>query len=606
MSYEIDKKDNFYIYKVVIIALVLLLILLLTTQKVYASQSQQNIQNLYILKSSSTQNIYKKNNNLNKYIDNINQFKKYIDSFGKNAKVISSATLDTLSSSDILFVSDTISLSSKEKNSIKNFLNQGGNLFFNYTAGFSDENGNYLSDKFVNSITKLTITKKRNFISFGKNGAFLVTKLLSPFSEYSKDGKLLDFVLYDKIPLYEYPKNLIPDIRMSAYNIATPPISKNFQSSLKNTQSGIGWHGNYGKGKWAYFSFPSYSFYDTGRQKNDFREIFASILNYLSKDIVIEQFPYIDRDGVVFVSEDTEYKFSNFKKFANLAKKYKLHVTAFIVSDLAKQPENIAFTKEISKNNTYVEFASHSATHQKIVGNSFDFIKNEIIGSKKVIDKISKKPLIGFRPPREELDEVMKKHLAKGGYRYVLAATAEYLYPKFDSANNNLLIIPRHGADDYSYLINLDWNQEQILTQIKKEVDYVTTLNGIYTLSLHTHLMLNGSNSKVVDRAFSHFKKYYNSKVLDGRSLAKRVVQNKNIKINKIYNKNQTILEIKNLNTHSVKNFTLKVFKNPNIKIKRLKTNSSSKVILKNSDKIIISSLKAKSITKIYIQHSGN
>ncbi|RUM65403.1 MAG: hypothetical protein DSZ05_06215, partial [Sulfurospirillum sp.] len=196
------------------------------------------------------------------------------------------------------------------------------------------------------------------------------------------------------------------------------------------------------------------AFYDNLEQKNDFKKLLSGIINYLAKPVTAKIYPFVDNKGAVFISEDTEYKFSNFERFADLAKEYQFPVTAFIVANLAQKPEHQEMMHRIAQN-PYVEFASHSTSHKQIVGKSEAYIVNETAGSKKIIDRYASEPIQGFRPPREELNDLMRKHLAKSGFTYILGATEEHLYPKFDKPN--LLIIPRHGTDDFSYLVNLDW-----------------------------------------------------------------------------------------------------------------------------------------------------
>jgi len=561
---------------------------------------------IHILKSYATAVTYQKNGlDKSAYTQKLNQFDKYIKSLGYKTKYIKEDDIDSLTTNEILFIPDAIALSSKAKKDIKSFLSNGGNLFFNYSSGFSDEKGSYIGDDFVSEITKLKLSPNKNFIDF-KEGIFLVQRLLSPLNN-ENSGILLEASAYDPIPIYLTPKNVKADILFTNYAISNPPLAKGNREDFLTSEAGLAWHGYYGKGKWFYMNLPSYMFYDSVTHIKDYKRLLNAIINYLAKDEIIQKLPFIDKEKVIFVSEDTEYKFKNFKKFSDLSQKYQIPVTAFIVSSLAEKKENVDMVKEISKN-PFVEFASHSHMHKKIIDTNQTYVKQEITGSKSIIDRFASQPIIGFRPPREELDSLVMDYLKTSGYRYILGANKSYLYPRFDKKRPELLIMPRHGTDDYSYLINLDWDQQQIVDQIKKETEFITALDTMFTLSMHTHLFAYSTNINIVEEYFKYLKEHPEYQPLNGRLIAQRVVQNANIDIN--YNKtgNLITLSVHNRNTLPVENFTCKLFKNPNIKIKSIRCNETpggKNTKEKDAVNIRLKHLKASSTATVFIELEG-
>jgi uncharacterized protein YktA (UPF0223 family) len=195
----------------------------------------------------------------------------------------------------------------------------------------------------------------------------------------------------------------------------------------------------------------------------------------------------------------------------------------------------------------------------------------------------------------------MKSYLTDSGFNYVLGASQEYLYPKFDEKRSNLLLIPRHGTDDYSYLINLDWGQDQIVEQIIKETNFVTNLDALYTLSIHTHLFAFKSNIKIVKEYFKYLKKHREFTPMDGRTINKKVRQNRNIELSYIKDDDTIILNITNKNNRGVKNFCCKLFKNPNKKIVSAKSKQAH-IKREKDNNIKINYLRANSTTTIYIK----
>ncbi len=523
---------------------------------------------IYLMRSKTSALFYTKNGIApEQYTKKLNRFVSYLKSLHYDVKMISEKELSTLPKDGILFLIDAPALHDKIKSNIIQFVKNGGKLFFNFTTGFSNAKGKYEGEKFITDITGLKISKHAGFATFKDSGGLFITpKLLSPFSKYLHDGKLLNVVLYDKIPFYISTDNLLPDIYATSYPQITPPVTKNRADNFTTQESGVAWHGYLGKGKWVYTSMPSYSFYDIKEQKDDFKKILAAMIDYLKDPVYTQKYPYIDRKSMIFISEDTEYKFSNFQRFADLSKEYSIPVTAFIVASLADKPQNQKMMHDIAKN-PWVEFGSHSTTHNKIVGESEAYIINETTHSKEIIDKYSSKPIQGFRPPREELNELMKKHLLSSGFNYILGESQSYLYPKFDRKNPNLLILPRHGTDDYSYLVNLDWSQSQIVDEIIKESEFVTLLNGIFTLSVHTHLFTYGTNINILRKYYTYLQNHPKLHPLNGSEVYNKIkFANHITQCSKMVN-NQLIITVNNQNHEDVKNLHIKIFKNPQNKI---------------------------------------
>ncbi len=557
-------------------------------------------QEIVILSSKKTAEFYINNgSSAEAYSEKIRQFAATIDAIGYKTTILPINKLNTLDKNALVFVIDAQVLGDKNKKEIRTFVKQGGSLFFNFLAGFTDASGNYTGEEFVKSITNLTLSEK-GFASF-KEGLSLTPKILSPFSSYFKEGKLLSVALYDKLPIYKSSEKEHADIYATAYEQVTPPISKEKTDSFKNNEAALAWHGYAGEGKWVYTSLPSYAFYDIKKDRDSYKKILAGMISFLSQEVLVEPYPYIDQTSVVFVSEDTEYKFTNFQRFADLSQEYKIPVTTFIVANLAALPEHKEMMAQIAKN-PYVEFASHSTTHKKIVGESEAFIISETENSKKIIDAFAPQAITGFRPPREELNLLMKQHLAASGFSYVLGANVSYLYPAVDKEEPRIIYIPRHGTDDYSYLVNLDWDQKEIVNQMKEEAAFVTGLGGIYTLSVHTHLFSYSSNIEIIRSFYEYLNNNPSLKPLSGSEIIKRVKAYNNIKQSSKILDNQLIITVTNNNSEEVKNLHLKLFKNPSTKIISGKVSKGLHVTLyEKEDAIMIDKLPALSTVTLYV-----
>ncbi len=558
--------DEYYGLKLFAGLIILLLVLGYTSsfaiQNYYSSTllSPASIQKhkAYFLKSKNLENMYDKYDmDYGDYEKRIEYFNDALGRYGYDVADVSSENLDTIKKDSILFVLDMMSLSSREIAQIDAFVRQGGNLVFNFTSGFVDPSLKYQKTNLVKTIAGLKLSPKHNMIKFKKgNFPFLTARLLSPLSKYTPKGKGVDLILYDAIPIYK--------TKQAADAYLTNWTQTNYAKVDKNhmlgvDESGTIWHGNKGKGKWIYFSFPSYVFSQGGNSK--YENLFHGMLEYLNKKMTVMMYPYIDAKNGVFVSEDTEFKFENIGKFAAVAKKHRFPVTAFCTAKLALQHKKMMHT--IGKHNVF-EIGSHSYTHKQIVGEKDAVYEREIVDSKKALSRFTKQEIIGFRAPREETDKKMIELLKDANYKYILGEANNVLYPMF---KHGILVISKHATDDYSYFINLDWSAAQVLNQMKKEVNVITRLNGLYTLSTHTHLTSFGSNINITDHFLAYVKQQKQMTPLNGKMIYDRVKKRLHIDTQtKVTDKN-LVLTISNDNRQTVKNVHYEITVDPDIKL---------------------------------------
>lgn len=544
------------------------------------------------------------------YIDRLKKIENMLIKQGFAVQYIAEDNIPTLPRGSTLFALDTISLSDKSVKEIENYMAEGGFLVFNYHFAYNSAD-EYRDSKVVQRITGLKPSKLTKEITSGGN-LYLMPRLLSPITQtVTPFSERIELYTADPIPLFTSDNGLEPDVKLSNWGINSTPVIENEVKDIMLDSKEVGtlWHGTYKKGNWAYFSFPSYCLFSVENSKPMFSKLLHGIITYSNTVATMMTFPYIDAKKVVFISEDTEYKFRSFENFINAAEKYKIPVTAFIVSSLAEKDEYLPLL-ERAKKSPYLEIASHSHTHQKILGTSNENIKMEIAGSKKIIDQLTHLNLTGFRPPREEIGGEMVNALKDAGYEYLLEKNKGYLYPR--NEYNGLYLIPRTATDDYQFLVNLEWGQDEIVSRMIFETEYITSMDGLYSLSVHTHLMAYKNNIQILEKYFAYLKSHPEYTALSGEQLIDRVKQREKISYGIEQTDKNFIITVDNENIKPIDSMTFRVFWTQPIQIKNIQSEIMG-VDIKYSDNptyrytdITIASLKPLSNLKLFVQYEAN
>ena len=561
-------------------------------------------ENIYFLQSNNLKNMYEKNGmDYEDYEKRVAYFKKMCLKNSYKSQDIYSDDLKDLKKNSKLIVLDMMSLSATEIDDIDKYVSRGGRIIFNFTSGFLDTSLKYQKENLVSKITGLALDPKTNTIRYDTNSTgYMSSRLMSPLAKFLPEGRALDLTLYDPLPIFDTPVTLEADAYLTNWSQSNyMTITKHKELSKK--QSGVIWHGYKGSGKWVYFSFPSYTFLEGS--PTYYANLFKGMLGFLESEITPVAYPYIDAKNAVFVSEDTEYKFENLEHFYDVSEKNKFPVTAFCVAALAKEHSDLM--KRVSKGK-YLEIGSHSYTHKKIVGEDEKVYVRETQGSKKLLHKLTQQEVYGFRPPREEIDDKMIDLLEEGGFDYILGEGENRLTPHFFG---NIMIIPRHGTDDYSYLIKLDWDSKKILNEMKHEVNVITGLNGIYTLSTHTHLMSFSTNIKIDDEFFSYVNSQKEMNPMNGKMLYNRVSQKAKIGLSTNITPKKFVMTITNDNQVQVEDIHYELSVDSGIQLKNIESEiigveTKLTQINKNKYLLVIKSMKPRSKMVLFVNYDKN
>ena len=508
---------------------------------------------IYLLSSNDTKSMLK---NPQYYDQNIKKFTERLVKQGYLVKVIDEDQIPTLPKKSVLFALDVTYLSPQHLKELTNFLYNGGNLLFNFTFAYQ-YGGQWRGPKVIEEITGLQPIKGIPAVSKKRDEIFFMTlRALSPLIQWDyRYARRMDLALYDPLPVFT-SKTLTPDAVLTNWEVTNLPYLKEVNHQMTFKEAGVIWHGKYGKGNWVYLNFPSYSLLEM--PADYFRLFIDNTITFFLNDITISPYPFLKYKRMVFVSEDTEYKYPNLAHFVDVAHQYDINVTAFCVARLAEKYPQITRQAAALPN---VEIGSHSYSHTKIMGEPLPKVIKEIKGSKEILDKIiGRNEVVGFRPPREEIDQIMRKELVKAGYIYTMEKTKPQLLPYVTLIDGKpLWTLPRHGTDDYMYLIDLNWDKKDILKQIIRETTLLGELNGLYTLSVHTHLLSYGTNISILEEYFKYLRAHH-IPTLKGKDIARDSELLRNIKFSIKTSQRQIVITIANYNKTAVKDLTFRVY----------------------------------------------
>jgi len=167
--------------------------------------------------------------------------------------------------------------------------------------------------------------------------------------------------------------------------------------------------------------------------------------------------PHEIRGNKERILDDTFYSFEGNKKLLNVLENNNIKVTFFVTGYFAeKQKQQI---KEISEN---YEVASHGYNHFYRRNKNFN-LKEDILKSKKILEKITNKKILGFRAPQVQFSEELIKILSDLNFKYDSSIHTAYLPGFYNNKDkslkpfkiNNLFEIPATGS--HKFKLPISW-----------------------------------------------------------------------------------------------------------------------------------------------------
>lgn len=198
------------------------------------------------------------------------------------------------------------------------------------------------------------------------------------------------------------------------------------------------------------------------------------------------------------LAEDTEDKFERAQRAADLARRLKVPITWFIVSNLAQ--EHRGLVRQLAE---VGEIACHGDSHASFADEDRANQVRRIARCRKVLTRITGDVPMAFRPPDEQRNDATIDAVADNGMNYYFAesgvgrAVPTLVHSLTTGAT--LVSLPRIGADDYQL-----WHTEKLgylesIDRADQEIKWGATLGGLLAFDFHT-FFVSDEHLQVLER----------------------------------------------------------------------------------------------------------
>jgi len=184
------------------------------------------------------------------------------------------------------------------------------------------------------------------------------------------------------------------------------------------------------------------------------------------------------------VGLDTEQDFAVGATVADRFATAGVPLTAFAVSSLAaREPEVVRSLARAG------EVGSHTDDHKPLAGRVASEQLAQLAGSRAVLSVLAGRPIVGLRPPEEQVDAATFEALAAAGYDYV-AGTADKDRAVPDVhvvGERSLVVLPRIPLDDYEFTVRAPAADPAVVaTAMWRDLAQLRRLGGLWLFDFHT------------------------------------------------------------------------------------------------------------------------
>lgn len=240
---------------------------------------------------------------------------------------------------------------------------------------------------------------------------------------------------------------------------------------------------------------------------NHLNAIMASVFRYFSRKpySAIATWPK-GKDYAALVDEDTEDKYANAVKVAELAKKYQFPISWYILSNEALK--NRSITNQLAQTG---EIACHGDHHGVFTLSSMKEQVVRIARCKKVLKSLTGIEPMAFRPPEEKYNSFTIDAIGDNGMdHYIAVNSPDRAVPELMVAvksGKSLVSIPRMINDDYELWHKRKLSYQETVKIFKGESDWSRLIGGVHMFSFHTQYIDDPDHFKALEYLCERLKK---------------------------------------------------------------------------------------------------
>lgn len=446
------------------------------------------------------------NDESNWYENNIKTWQKFAESSGIILDVIGDDIIENgdFKKYNVIILPTAKALSNTEIIRIKQYLDNGGNIFATNSTATFDKEGNWrgwkffnevFGIKFINEFSSIDITRKQTF----RGGIPITAGIPSGFSL--------------RIATWDSP------MACKVLEPRTQPISfwNNFRSDnhfvTENTEDMAGSvFGNYGKGRFVWMGFDINSVHGEQEEYIMFDKFFKNTISWLNKKpiIFVKDWPGNYKAAAV-INVNVNSDLSNQDNILNYIDKESLPVTFYVDPEIANQ--NVFQVKMLAKNGELGALVSlgNLTSAGNIVYHLDDYNSQytKLRNAKSILEKIIDQPINNAMPLYGMYDENTIHALIVAGYKTLVS---DSLFNK--SVPNSLIkgekqVITFNKTAYTSSEVNSNFgisNLEYQLSTYQDDIDRVLFEGGLYNLNLQSNLISKNEYSPIFNDLFKYLK----------------------------------------------------------------------------------------------------
>ena len=412
-------------------------------------------------------------------------WRKFFSKNSINYKEITS--LDTLPTDahSLLILPSALSLNDNERNRIKTFRDQGGNLLITWATGSRGAEGDWRGYDFLTQLTGVKVTGEIPINSEERN---ININANTPLSYQLSAGQRIWLGKVTETPL-----------RLSGGNNAA--LYSNWQRIFSTTvEPGAIQYGESdaekNNARWLVMGFSESSW---EIQQNQITSLIDGAIPWLLHQPIVYKAnwpsPY---QSSQFIAMDTEDGFPNAPAFAQAMEQAQFPATFFCLTSVATQYPDIV--KQLAQKHEigyhadiHTSFKDLSESAQDARMNRMQSDMQGLLGTNKSVT--------GFRAPTEGYDKTTEKLLVQHGIHYHAAdpQRSSARLPIFsditpDGPETALVVLPRTQRDDLNLIHDgLSSNPQQLADAMVADFNSSVAMGGMGFFSIHTQDFAPGS-----------------------------------------------------------------------------------------------------------------